>query len=184
MRALVAYGTTEGQTRKVAKTIALQISGLGHEVDLFETSGLQGDLHLELFDIIIVAGSIHEQRHQESVAIFVVANRKTLQAKPTMFVSVSLAAAFEGGMADAQGYADSFFDDVDWRPSKTLLVAGAVRHGAYGYYKEHILEHVVLENRELDDPERDHEFTDWTFLARAIDEFVVAGDLWVVQSQS
>ena len=184
MRALVAYGTTEGQTRKIAETIALQVGGLGHEVDLFDTSGFQRNLHPELFDIIIVAGSVHEQRHQESVEVFVVANRKKLQANPTMFVSVSLAAAFDDGMADAQGYADSFFDDVDWRPSKTLLVAGAVRHGAYGYYKEQILEHVVLENRELDDPESDHEFTDWTFLARAIDEFIVAGDLWVVQSQS
>ena len=182
MRVLVAYGTTEGQTRKIAETIAAQVGGLGHEVELFDTSGLQGDLHPELFDTIIVAGSVHEQRHQESLEIFVVANRKTLQAKPTMFVSVSLAAAIEGGMADAQGYADTFFDDVDWRPSKTLLVAGAVRHGAYGYFKEQILEHIVLENRELDDPESDHEFTDWTFLAREIDKFVVAGDLWMVQS--
>ena len=172
MRVLVAYGTTEGQTRKIAETIASQIRGLGHEVESFDTSGLQGDLHPDSFDRIIVAASVHEQRHQESAAVFVEANRTTLEAKQTMFVSVSLAAAFEGGMADAQGYADAFFDDLTWRPSKCLPVAGAVRHGAYGYYKEHVLEHVVLQNRELDDPESDHEFTDWVSLAKAVEEFV------------
>ncbi|NNE24855.1 MAG: protoporphyrinogen oxidase [Rhizobiales bacterium] len=168
----MAFGTTEGQTGKIAEAIASQVRGMGHEVEVFDTTGLQGDLNPELCDKIIVAASVHEQGHQESVEVFVAANRKTLQAKPTMFVSVSLAAAFEGGMADAQGYADAFFDDLDWRPSQSLLIAGAVRHGAYGYYKEHILEHVVLQDRELDNPESDHEFTDWTFLARAIKEFV------------
>ena len=172
MRVLVAYGTTEGQTQKIAEAITLQVGGLGHEVELFNTTGLQGDLHPEMFDKIIVAASVHERRHQESVGVFVAANRETLKAKPTMFVSVSLAAAFERGMADAQGYADAFFDDLSWRPSQILLVAGAVRHGAYGYYKEHILEHVVLQGRELDDRESDHEFTDWTFLAGAIADFV------------
>ncbi len=172
MRVLIAYGSTEGQTRKIAETIAGQVRALGHEAKLFDTSGLQGDLHPESFDKIIVAGSVHEERHQESVEIFVVANRKRLQAKPTMFISVSLAAAFEGGQADAQGYAEAFFDNVGWHPAQSLLVSGAVRHDAYGYYKEHILEHVVLENRDLDDPESDHEFTDWNALAKAINEFV------------
>lgn len=172
MRVLVAFATTEGQTRKIAQAIVSKVRDLGHEAEVFDTSGLLGDLHPEQFDKIIVAASVHEQRHQESVEVFVAANRKTLQTKPTMFVSVSLAAAFEGGMADAQGYADSFFDDLNWRPSQSLLVAGAVRHGAYGYYKENILEHVVLKNRGLEDPESDHEFTDWAFLDRAVEEFI------------
>jgi menaquinone-dependent protoporphyrinogen oxidase len=174
MKALVAYGTTEGQTRKIAETVATQIREQGHEVALFDTSGLQGDLHPETFDKIIVAGSVHERRHQESVEIFVAANVKKLQAKPTMFISVSLAAAFEGGSAEAQGYVDSFLKSVGWHPAHSLLVAGAVRHGEYGYHKEQILAHVVLEGRELADPGRDHEFTDWKLLANAIVEFVEA----------
>ena len=172
MKLLIAYGTTEGQTRKIAEAVATQIGELGHDVEVFDTTGLLGERHPETFDKIIVAGSVHEKQHQESVAIFAVANLKKLQAKPTMFISVSLAAAFENGLPDAQGYVDSFIKDVGWQPGQTLLVAGAVRHGEYGYYREHILEHVVLKGRNLDDPESDHEFTDWKSLAKAVDAFV------------
>lgn len=174
MKVLIAYGTTEGQTRKIAEAVAAQISELGHDFELFDTSGLKGDLHPESFDKIIIAGSVHEQQHQKAVEIFVAVNLKKLQTKPTMFLSVSLAAAFEDGLADAQGYVDSFFGNVGWRPAQSLLVAGAVRHGEYGYYKEQILNHVVLEHRNLDDPESDHEFTDWKLLAKAIIEFIEA----------
>jgi menaquinone-dependent protoporphyrinogen oxidase len=174
MKVLIAYGTTEGQTRKIAEAVAAQISELGHDFELFDTSGLKGDLHPESFDKIIIAGSVHEQQHQMAVEIFVAVNLKKLQTKPTMFLSVSLAAAFEDGLADAQGYVDSFFGNVGWRPAQSLLVAGAVRHGEYGYYKEQILKHVVLEDRNLDDPESDHEFTDWKLLAKAIVEFIEA----------
>jgi menaquinone-dependent protoporphyrinogen oxidase len=172
MRVLIAYGTTEGQTRKIAKAVAAQIGALDHDVELFDTSGLLGELRPESFDRIIVAGSVHEQQHQETLEIFVIANLKKLQAKPTLFISVSLAAAFDNGLSDAQGYVESFVKDVGWQPGQTLLVAGAVRHGEYGYYREQILEHVVLEGRDLDDPQKDHEFTDWKSLAEAIGVFV------------
>lgn len=172
MKVLVAYGTTEGQTRKISQAVAAQLRALDHEVEVFDTTGLLGELDPEAFDAIIVAGSVHEQRHQESVVVFVTANREKLESKPTMFISVSLAAAFEEGMSDAQAYADSFFDSVGWRPTQSLLVAGAVKHGEYGYYTEQILQHIVLKDRKLEHPEQDHEFTDWEFLANAIEEFV------------
>ena len=172
MKILIAYGTTEGQTRKISETLAAQIRELGHAVELFDTSGLPGGLQVESFDRIIIAGSVHERRHQESVEIFVLSRLKQLQTVPTMFLSVSLAAAFEDGLTEAKGYVDSFLEKVDWCPTQSLLVAGAVRHGEYGYYREQILEHVVLEGRALDDPASDHEFTDWAFLARSIAEFV------------
>ncbi|MDH3740134.1 MAG: protoporphyrinogen oxidase [Hyphomicrobiales bacterium] len=172
MKILIAYGSTEGQTRKITEALAAQICELGHEVEVFDTSGLPGGLHVESFDKIIVAGSVHDKQHQESLEIFVLSRLKQLQTMPTMFLSVSLAAAFEDGLAEAKGYVDSFLEKVGWCPTQSLLVAGAVRHGEYGYYREQILEHVVLEGRALDDPTSDHEFTDWAFLARSIAEFV------------
>ena len=174
MRVLIAYGTTEGQTGKIVETVAAQITALGHEVELFDTSGLPEGLQPESFDKIIVAGSVHEGLHQEGVELFALGNASKLQAKPTLFISVSLAAAFDSSLADAQGYVDSFVKEGGWQPDKSLLVAGAVRHGEYDYYQEQILEHVVLEDRDIDGPKDDHEFTDWKALAKAIDEFMGA----------
>ncbi len=56
------------------------------------------------------------------------------------------------------------------------MVAGAVRHGEYGYYKEQILQHVVLQDHDVEIPKEDHEFTDWDQLARSIAEFVETGN--------
>lgn len=172
MRILIAYGSTEGQTRKIVKAVAKQMRESDHEVELFDTSQLMGELHPGSFDQIIVAGSVHVERHQEAMELFVLANLGTLKSKPAMFLSVSLAVAFEGGRADAEGYVDEFVKNTGWKPQNTVLVAGAVRHGEYGYYKEHILEHIVLQGRSLDDPSNDHEFTDWDLLAKTIDAFV------------
>ncbi len=172
MRILIAYGTTEGQTRKIVETVGMQISGLGHNVEVFDTSGLLDGLRLETFDRIIVAGSVHEGLHQESVELFALGNLSKLQTMRTMFISVSLAAAFESSLADARGYVDNFVREVGWNPGKVLLVAGAVRHGEYDYYQEQILEHVVLDDRDVDDPKSDHEFTDWQALAKGVEAFV------------
>ena len=172
MKILIAYSTTEGHTRKIANAVAAQTRDLGHTADLFDTSALQGRLDLEDFDKVIVAGSVHEERHQESLELFVVANREKLTAKSTMFISVSLAAAFDNGLSDAQAYVERFYESVDWQPDESLLIAGALRHEAYGYYGEQILQHVVLKDRDLSDPELDHDFTDWEFLAKAVSEFV------------
>ena len=88
MKILIAYGSTEGQTRKISETLAAQIRELGHAVELFDTSGLPGGLQVESFDRVIIAGSVHERRHQESVEIFVLSRLKQLQTVPTMFLSI------------------------------------------------------------------------------------------------
>ena len=172
MKVLIAYGTTEGHTRKIVDAVKKKLLQLNHEVKVFDTSGLMGELDLSAFDAIIVAGSVHDSRHQESVEIFLIAKRELLKSKPTMFISVSLAAAFDDGMPDAQAYVDDLYDRVEWRPTQSLLVAGALRHDQYGFYREQFIEHVVLKDRELEHPEQDHEFTDWQFLEQSVDEFV------------
>ncbi len=172
MRTLVAFGTSEGQTRKIAAFIAKHVHERGHDVQLFDTAGSAGDLHVGSWNKIIVAGSVHQQRHQELVEIFVAAKRSELQAKPTLFLSVSLSAAFAEGMQDAQGYVSAFLRDTGWQPTRCLLVAGALRYAEYDYFKEQIIEHVVMKDRRLCEPKGDHEFTDWLSLSRAVDEFL------------
>jgi len=172
MRLFIAYGTGEGQTHKIVESIKDQLTGLGHEATIYDTSTILGDLEPASFDQIIVAGSVHEHRHQQGVEMFVLANLKTLRAKPSMFISTSLAAAFDDCRSDAQEYVDQFVEQSGWQPHTTLMVAGAVRHGEYGYYKEQILQHEVLKGHDVEIPKQDHEFTNWDELARSIAEFV------------
>jgi menaquinone-dependent protoporphyrinogen oxidase len=173
MRILIAYGTSEGQTRKIAKTIAARMRELGRDADLFDTASLE-NIHVGSYDKVIVAGSVHQQRHQESVEVFVMANLAELQKRPTLFLSVSLSAAFPDGMLEAQSYVDEFLASTGWKPTQSLLIAGALRYEEYDYFKAQIIEHVVLKGRKVEGPKGDHEFTDWDTLSRAVESFVRA----------
>ena len=170
MKILIAYGTSEGQTRKIAAAAAARMLELGHEAHLFDTASLE-DIHVDSYDKIVVAGSVHQQRHQDSVEIFVMASLAELQKRPTLFLSVSLSAAFPEGMLEAQSYVDAFFVSTGWKPSQSLLVAGALRYSEYDYFKEQIIEYVVLKGRKVEGPKGDYEFTDWETLSRAVDSF-------------
>lgn len=172
MRILVAFGTSEGQTRKIAEAVATQLRRLGHEVHLFNTDSSPAGLQVDSFDKVVVAGSVHQKRHQESVEDFVMANLAELQKMPALFLSVSLSAAFADGMPEAQGYVDAFLKETGWKPAQTHLVAGALWQAEYDYFKAQIIEHVVLKDRKVKDPDRDHEFTDWSSLARAVESFI------------
>ena len=173
MKILIAYGTSEGQTRKIAAAVAARVLELGHDAHLFDTASLE-DIHVDSYDKIVVAGSVHQQQHQESVEVFVMASLAELQKRPTLFLSVSLSAAFSEGMLEAQSYVDAFFVSTGWKPTQSLLVAGALRYSEYDYFKEQIIEHVVLKGRRVEGPKGDYEFTDWETLSRAIDSFARA----------
>jgi menaquinone-dependent protoporphyrinogen oxidase len=123
------------------------------------------------FDGIILAGSVHENEHQEVLGSFIVAHRAALATRRTLLLSVSLSAAFEGTLAEAEGYVQSFCESLNWHPDNYLLVAGAIKHAAYGYYQEMIIQFKVLPKRPIENPEEDHEFTDWASLEKAIVDF-------------
>ncbi len=172
MRILVAFGTSEGQTRKIAEAVAARVRELGHDAHLFDTAGSPADLHVASYDKIVVTGSVHQQRHQESVEVFVAARLTELQKRPTLFLSVSLSAAFAEGMTEAQSYVDTFLASTGWKPTQSLLVAGALQYAEYDYFKEQLIEHVVLKGRKVEGSKGDHEFTDWASLSRVINSFV------------
>jgi menaquinone-dependent protoporphyrinogen oxidase len=171
MGTLIAYGTSEGQTRKIANKVAADVHELGHDAHLLDTAGFE-ETDVGSYDKVIVAGSVHQKRHQEAVEVFVMAKLAELQRRPTLFLSVSLSAAFSDGMSEAQSYVDDFLASTGWKPTQSLLVAGALRYDEYDYFKAQIIEHVVLKCREVEGAKGDYEFTDWDTLRRAVESFV------------
>ena len=83
-----------------------------------------------------------------------------------------MSAAFRETRKEAEKYVKEFISDVKFKPDNILLVAGAIKHAAYGYYQEMIVTHNVLPEGAVENVEKDHEFTDWAELEKAIVEFV------------
>jgi menaquinone-dependent protoporphyrinogen oxidase len=95
-----------------------------------------------------------------------------LHKKPALFLSVSLSAAFAEGMQEAQGYVDALLVETGWKLTQTVLVAGALRHEEYDYFRAQIIERVVLKGRKVEKPDQDHEFTNWAALDSIIESFI------------
>jgi len=174
LNVLIVYGTTEGQTRKIAEWIANHVRQGGHDAKLRDSASIESGIALERFDAFIVAASVHHEYHQESVRDFVMAHRQVLDEKPSAFISVSLSAVLEGAQPEAQKYAETFFSATAWRPAKTLLLGGALRFTHYDYFQEQIVRFIVMKEGAPGPGSEDREFTDWNELGAFIDGFVAA----------
>ena len=60
LNVLIVYGTTEGQTRKIAEWTAKRIRERGHQAKLLDSAALESDLDLDSYDAIMIAASVHQ----------------------------------------------------------------------------------------------------------------------------
>ena len=84
-RILIAYGTTEGHTARIAEYMAGVIRNHGSEADTVDLSS--GTLDLQGYDAVIVGSSIHMGKHDGYVRYFVLQNRAELKRLPSAFFS-------------------------------------------------------------------------------------------------
>ena len=176
MNVLIVYGTTEGQTRKIARFMADCINNRDDTVTLIDSADLPKDLDIDSFDAVIAAGSVHNGRHQAGLFQFVRDHLVVLPDMPTAFISVSLSTASDDveDRLDATACADRFLEASNWKPTTTHLVAGALRYTQYDFFKGWMLKMIAGAKGASTDTSEDHEFTDWNdleaFTGRFLDE--------------
>ena len=173
MSILIAYGTIEGQTRKIAEFVAREARELGFEADLFDTADRIAEVSLDGVDIVILAASVHERRHPKPFEVFVSGQRKELAKRRVLLLSVSLNAAFRDFREEAQDYVDEMKLRTGLECEATELVPGAVRPESYDYYAAQVLRHVVLRGKDFDAAAKAHEFTDWDALRARVRGFLL-----------
>ena len=170
-RMLVIYGTTEGQTAKVARFIgdALQADGVSADV----INAHDGRPSADNYDAVIVAASVHGGGYQRAVRRWVHAEAERLNAKPTAFVSVCLGVLQHEPKVDQELTAviDRFRTVTGWRPGITKTVAGALPYSRYNWLKRWAMVRIVRKAGGDTDTSRDYEYTDWTELRTFADEF-------------
>jgi menaquinone-dependent protoporphyrinogen oxidase len=172
-RVLIVYASGEGQTAKIARRMAERARERGAGVEVHDAAALPAGLDPRVFGAAIVAGSIHYGRHQRAIARFVRDHLQALQEMPSAFVSVSLAAASDGGdRVGAQRWVDRLLAQTGWRPTEIRLMAGAFRFTRYGLLKRWLLRRIAKRMGQPTDTRRDYELTDWDDLLRFVDGFL------------
>lgn len=171
MKILLLYGTTEGQTRKIAEFVAKRLGGIGDAVTLVDATGDTSLIDLRAYDAAVIAASLHAGQYQGPVAHFVRANHAWLNKMPSAFISVSLSAAGTDpeelkGIADC---ADRFKADTGWTAPDIHQVAGAFRFTEYDFFKRWVLKLIAWEKGVKVEPGKDVELTNWDALAAAVD---------------
>lgn len=172
MSVLIIYATVEGQTGKIVRAVARQLKELGQEVGLADTAERTAPVSFKGVDRVILAACVHERRHPETFEVFLTAHRADLAKCDTLLLSVSLSAAFEECLEEAQEYVTELKMRTKLEPTAEALVAGAVRSHHYDYYAMQVLRHVVLRGKEYDPSVDEQEFTDWEALSKQVAQFV------------
>ena len=174
MRMLIAYGTTEGQTRKIAERAAEHLRDRKIDVQLVDVQELHSDFDIYPFGAAIIAASVHHWQHQTDMVDFIIKHRKWLADMPTAFISVSLSEAFEEDRDEARLYIDQFIDETGWTPRHRLSLAGALRYREYDYMRRWVMRLMASAKGAPTDTSADHEYTDWDQLFEFLDEFAAA----------
>jgi len=172
-RLLIVYASTEGHTRKVAQFLAGAAAELGWGATLHDAEALGIGIQPREFDKVIVAGSVHMDRHQAAIEQLVDRVGARLDNRNSALLSVSLSAA--GDAEDrfrAWEYTRELLATSVWRPGHVEIVAGALRFSATDFFKRWAMKRLSKKKRVDVNPSEDYEFTDWNevsaFLRRVL----------------
>jgi menaquinone-dependent protoporphyrinogen oxidase len=171
---LIAYGTAEGHTARIAQYLSDVIREHGPETSVVNVErAMVGEP--DGYDGVIVGGSIHMGKHERCVVDYVRQNRDTLERLPSAFFSVSMAAHenTEAARKEVNGYLERFVQQTGWRPRKIGRFAGALLYTQYGFFKRWIMRKIARDKGSPDtDTSRDYVYTDWNDVRRFAEEFL------------
>jgi menaquinone-dependent protoporphyrinogen oxidase len=170
-RILVLYSTSEGQTAKIARAIAMRLRFDDIVADVVKAG--TNDPRPSNYDGIIVAGSLHTGGYQKPIASWLRAHVSELGGRPTAFVSVCLAVLSKQEKArdEARAIPRRFVDGLGWRPTVIKVVAGALPYTKYNIFTRWIMKRIVSGAGGDTDTSRDYEYTDWNDLSDFADRF-------------
>jgi menaquinone-dependent protoporphyrinogen oxidase len=171
-RILVIFGTTEGQTAKVADAMGQRLRIDGYSVEIVDAAKAQPDP--ASFDAVVVAASVHAGRYQRRLVRWVSTHSTALNGMPTAFVSVCLGVLEHNPATDRelQAILDRFLRATAWRPGEVKIVAGALKYSQYNFLKRWLMKRIVRKAGGDVDTSRDYEYTDWNGVSQFVDRFV------------
>ena len=171
MKLLIVYGTTEGQTRKIAEYLRAEAEKAGVQAALCDATC--APIAPDGYDAVIIAASVHMHKYQTSVEHYIMANLGTLNDMPTAFCSVSLTAAGDDAESwkELEDLTARFLIETGWKPTMIQQVAGALRFTQYDFFKKFIMRMIAKKAGEKD-PSGDKEYTDWARLNVLLNELM------------
>lgn len=172
MKTLIVYGTTEGQTRKIARYMEEVLQAKGHSVTIADASDEPPppDGH----DVVVLGGSLHMMKHQAALATYASQYAGQLNRMPSAFFSVSLGIVTgdEHSLREAKRIAEEFVREAHWSPEHIELIGGALKYTQYDFFKRYMMKMISTRSGGSGDTSQDHEYTNWQQVAKFCDRIL------------
>jgi menaquinone-dependent protoporphyrinogen oxidase len=164
----VFYATTDGQTRRIAERLVAIFRERGFASRAIDVASSNADW-VEWVNVraAVVGASLHGGRHQRAAAAFVRHHAADLNARPSAFFSVSLAAVSPtpAEREEAAQLASAFPAEAGWHPQKVVCVGGRLAYTQYGFLTGVVMRRIARRRGAPTDTSRDYEFTNWDDVA-------------------
>jgi menaquinone-dependent protoporphyrinogen oxidase len=172
-KVLIVYGSSYGQTEKIAWRVADQLEVGGVHTVVRKGDVLPADARLEEYDGFVVAGSVLYGKHQRYLAEFVRRHLALLNQRPSAFISVcgALMGNWPPGQEEARKYLANFLQETGWTPQFTRSLPGGLPYTRYGLITRWIMKGISRKTGRPVDTRRDWDFTDWPAVDRFAAEF-------------
>jgi menaquinone-dependent protoporphyrinogen oxidase len=171
-RVLVIFGTSYGQTEKIAVRIAATLQRRGFEIELCNAARTPPAWPVKEYSAVVVGCSIIARGHQPAIERFVREHIAMLNRVPSAFfqVSASAGSADPRGRMAAQRILDEFIAAHGWTPILSASIAGAINYTRYNFLLRWYMKRASAKHGGTTDTSRDHEYTDWA----QVDRFALA----------
>ena len=171
MKTLIVYGSTDGQTEKIAGYIGERLRSRQQKVEIVDAAHLPPGFSLDGVDAVIVGAPVRMMKYPRAVIDFTRAHCSRLEQIPSAFFSVCMAAAstIDAKRRQAERWPERFFQSTGWRPPLVSTFAGALRYRRYNWLVRWMMQRIAKSEGANTDTTRDHEYTDWEAVTRFAD---------------
>lgn len=173
MKTLILYLTQDGQTRKIADHIALEMHGEPTVLSLREQT-LTAE-QLATFDCIIIGASIRYGHFDPRLEQFIRQHSDLLNQKISAFFSVNLTARKANrNTPQTNTYTRKLLARIAWQPTLVEVFAGALRYPRYRWFDRLMIRFIMKITGGDTDTNQEYEYTDWakvSAFAQAIGKF-------------
>ena len=173
----VFFASTEGQTALIAIRLAQVLHEQGLDSEAIDVSTPEAEtIDWSRVRGALVGASLHVGKHQKSAMRVVHQHAPDLNAVPSAFFSVSLAAASKNPpeVAEAERLARAFPAAHGWTPRFVLSVAGRLAYREYNFLIRFVIKRIAKKEGGPTDTSRDHELTNWADVEHLAREMATA----------
>lgn len=160
---LIVYGTTQGQTGRIAMHLKKEFMRASHVVDLFDSRKVSSSLNLNNYDAILVGASVHAGGYQRVLKKWVKDHRQELNFTPSAFFSVCLGILQKQDSVQKEEVriVEKFLAECNWQPAKRIIFAGALPYTEYNPLLRWWMKRIAKKAGGDTDTSKDYEYTNW-----------------------